>query len=171
MSLIATLIGIFLGMICFSMWSRYMQNSVKKETENLDEHNFTVKKPKSKVVFHSVILFAWVIIFALYQSGIIFEKNIFFYIVTALVVVMSLYRIQYCIYRKITVEGEKITDTKGNVYYFSDFTSCKIIDSAFMLFIDNTPTLKLERDDIGYDTFLKRVFDTGMKVVDLRKNK
>ncbi|WP_411328733.1 hypothetical protein [Anaerofustis stercorihominis] len=171
MSLIATLMGIVLGMICFSAWTKYMNDSVNKQTEKLDENNFIVRKPKSKTVFYSVILFAWVIIFALYQGGIIFEKNIFFYAVTALVILMSLYKIQYCIHRKITVEGEKITDTKGNIYYFSDFTSCKIIDSAFMLFIGNTPTLKLERDDVGYNTFLNRVFSTGMKVVDLRKNK
>jgi len=169
MSMLATLLGIILGMFCFSIITKYMNNTVNKESAKLDEDSFIIRKPKSKVIFHSFILFAWVIIFALYQKGIIFEKNMFFYVITALVIIMSLYKIQYCMYRKIEVDGDKITDTKGNVYHISDFTSCKIIDSAFMLFIDNAPTLKLERDDIGYDLFMKKVFDSKMQIVDLRK--
>ena len=50
MSLIATLMGIVLGMICFSAWTKYMNDSVNKQTEKLDENNLDVYKRQVSIL-------------------------------------------------------------------------------------------------------------------------
>ena len=82
---------------------------------------------------------------------------------------MNLFNVQKAINRKITVENNRITDTKGNVYSFSEFTSCRVINMATILFIDNNPVLKIENDDIGYDIFLQKLKEYNIQIIDLRK--
>ena len=76
MSIIATIIGIILGVFCFSMWTKYMSKTVKKKSLKIDENNFVMKKPQSKVVFHTGILIFTVAAFALYKQGLIFQDSL-----------------------------------------------------------------------------------------------
>ena len=169
MSIIATIIGIILGVICFSMWTKYMSKTVKRKSLKIDENNFVMKKPQSKVVFHTGILIFTVAAFALYKQGLIFQDSLMWDILFIVVILMNLFNVQKAINRKITVENNKITDTKGNVYSFSEFTSCRVINMATILFIDNNPVLKIENDDIGYDIFLQKLKEYNIKIIDLRK--
>lgn len=171
MSIIATIIGIILGVFCFSIWTKYMRRTTNKKTEKINENYFIMKKPVSKVVFNTIILILIVAAFALYKQGLIFHDTIIWDILFIIVILMNLFTIQKSINRKIIVEDEKITDSKGNIFYFHQFTSCRIINMATILFIDNNPVLKIENDDIGYNVFLKKLKQYNIQIIDMRRKK
>ena len=130
-----------------------------------------MKKPVSKVVFNTIILILIVAAFALYKQGLIFHDTIIWDILFIIVILMNLFTIQKAINRKIIVEDERITDSKGNIFYFHQFTSCRIINMATILFIDNNPVLKIENDDIGYNVFLKKLKQYNIQIIDMRRKK
>lgn len=171
MSIIATIIGIILGVFCFSIWTKYMKRTTNKKTEKINENYFIMKKPISKVVFNTIILILIVAAFALYKQGLIFHDTIIWDILFIIVILMNLFTIQKSINRKIIVEDERITDSKGNIFYFHQFTSCRIINMATILFIDNNPVLKIENDDIGYNVFLKKLKQYNIQIIDMRRKK
>lgn len=171
MSIIATIIGIILGVFCFSIWTKYMKRTTNKKTEKINENYFIMKKPISKVVFNTIILILIVAAFALYKQGLIFHDTIIWDILFIIVILMNLFTIQKAINRKIIVEDERITDSKGNIFYFHQFTSCRIINMATILFIDNNPVLKIENDDIGYNVFLKKLKQYNIQIIDMRRKK
>lgn len=171
MSIIATIIGIILGVFCFSIWTKYMRKTTNKKTEKINENYFIMKKPVSKVVFNTIILILIVAAFALYKQGLIFHDTIIWDILFIIVILMNLFTIQKSINRKIIVEDERITDSKGNIFYFHQFTSCRIINMATILFIDNNPVLKIENDDIGYNVFLKKLKQYNIQIIDMRRKK
>lgn len=171
MSIIATIIGIILGVFCFSIWTKYMRRTTNKKTEKINENYFIMKKPVSKVVFNTIILILIVAAFALYKQGLIFHDTIIWDILFIIVILMNLFTIQKSINRKIIVEDERITDSKGNIFYFHQFTSCRIINMATILFIDNDPVLKIENDDIGYNVFLKKLKQYNIQIIDMRSKK
>lgn len=171
MSIIATIIGIILGVFCFSIWTKYMKRTTNKKTEKINENYFIMKKPVSKVVFNTIILILIVAAFALYKQGLIFHDTIIWDILFIIVILMNLFTIQKSINRKIIVEDERITDSKGNIFYFHQFTSCRIINMATILFIDNNPVLKIENDDIGYNVFLKKLKQYNIQIIDMRRKK
>lgn len=171
MSIIATIIGIILGVFCFSIWTKYMKRTTNKKTEKINENYFIMKKPVSKVVFNTIILILIVAAFALYKQGLIFHDTIIWDILFIIVILMNLFTIQKAINRKIIVEDERITDSKGNIFYFHQFTSCRIINMATILFIDNNPVLKIENDDIGYNVFLKKLKQYNIQIIDMRRKK
>ncbi len=170
MSIIATIIGIFLGMFCFSLWTKYMNKTVNKKTETINNKDyFIMKKPKSKVVFHTAILILIAAGFALYKQGLIFHDSIIWDVLFIFVIIMNLFSVQKAINRKVIIEDERITDAKGNTFYFYQFTSCRIINMATILFIDNNPALKIENDDIGYNIFLEKLKNYNIQIIDMRK--
>ena len=171
MSIIATIIGIILGVFCFSIWTKYMRRTTNKKAEKINENYFIMKKPISKVVFNTIILILIVAAFALYKQGLIFHDTIIWDILFIIVILMNLFTIQKAINRKIIVEDERITDSKGNIFYFHQFTSCRIINMATILFIDNNPVLKIENDDIGYNVFLKKLKQYNIQIIDMRRKK
>ncbi len=171
MSIIATIIGIILGVFCFSIWTKYMKRTTNKKTEKINENYFIMKKPVSKVVFNTIILILIVAAFAFYKQGLIFHDTIIWDILFIIVILMNLFTIQKAINRKIIVEDERITDSKGNIFYFHQFTSCRIINMATILFIDNNPVLKIENDDIGYNVFLKKLKQYNIQIIDMRRKK
>lgn len=169
--IISIIIGFLVGFFLFNIWAKQLNVAVKIENQKLDENYFIIKKTTAKTIFYSVLLIFWVIVFAVYNNGLMFKNNIFLTIVIMFMIIITFYNVQKSIHRKIIVNKEHITTTNGDTYFLHEFTSCKIIDFAFMLFIDDIPILKIEKDDIGYDLLLEKIYNLDIKIIDLRKKK
>lgn len=155
MSALALIIGIILGMTSFRVFKNYMNSSAKRQSEEITGDIFTIRKPFAKTAVNTVLLIVWISIFALYKNGLLFSQSAAFDILSVIIALMIFYQVYTCINSKVEVYNNTVTDKRGNRYFFTDFSFYRIIGTSVVVYFDNNPVIRVDRDDIGYERFLE----------------
>lgn len=155
MSALALILGIVLGMFTYRVFRNRMLRSAASQSESITGDIFTIKKPFIKTAANTVLLVVWIAIFAVYKNGLLFEQSRSFDILSVIVALMIFYQIYTCINNKTEVYTNTVTDKRGNRYYFSDFSGYRRIGSSVVVYFENRPVIKVDRDDIGFERFIE----------------
>lgn len=151
-------LGLALGIGAYIVWMKYMKKSIEKQNINLNKDDFVIKRTKVGVIFYTLILVLCVIVF------VVRERTLWYTLFTIFMVVVSVYKIQFDINRKIIVKDNFVTTEKGEVYNFSEFDFCRTNGKLLYVFKNNRPIIKLNNEDVGFNVFVEKLKNANVEI-------